>query len=528
MTYISSMQRIGIIVLLLVLFSCRKESTTWNTSNSAPLLNTSLDIYDLLADSLLVSGEDDVVSIFYSNEVFNFGIDSLVEVREDTIENSFNIFPITKLDVVPGQQFYNQSELLSFDQVDALLNRAIIKTGNMALNASSSIQGDIIFRVTIPEAKRNGVSFEYEGIIPAGNLNTPGILMESTAMDGYDLNLTGENGSDYNEIEVIYSLTVPDYEDVVTIFAANEVSMEIIFSGLEVEFVQGYLGTDEFEFDEKSYFENIPELNEALVNLSEAKLDLSISNGFGVDLQAIIYDIEAENSGSVEQIQLEHSLIGSTVNLPRAGISQEMPIPSEKNYIIDQTNSNIVELLEIIPDSIRISGRADLNPFGNISNYNDFASEASEFKCNAQVEIPLRASFSNLALLDTSEIQWSNDDLEISQTIFYLHTISTFQADAEISIILAEESGNQLMNLTDRILDDVDPRISGSVDGAPGITTLAFELNSDDISKLEKSSWIITELRFETTNYPELVEIRSTDKIDILISADINAQLQLE
>jgi len=522
------MHRFGILLCLIALVSCKKEPTTWDTSNSAPLLRTSLDIYDLIADSLLETGNDDVVSIIYSNEIFRFGVDSLVEVEEDTIFNTFSIFPIAEIQVNPEQQFFNQDESISFEQVDAALSRAIISTGNLKLTAASDISGDLLFKVVIPEARRNGQSFEYEAIIPAGTMGAPGILMESTEMDGYDLNLTGSSGSAFNEIEIIYSLSVPDYEEQVTIFAANEVSMEITFEGLEVEFVEGYLGTEEFEFDEKSFFENIPELNEAIINLSEAKLDLSISNGFGVDLQALIFSIGAENSTTGEEIELNHSIIGSTINLGRAGYHQGVPEPSVKNYLIDENNSNLVELLELVPDSIEISGRAELNPFGNISNYNDFASSLSEFSCHANIEIPLRSSFSNLVLRDSSDVDWAEDDSDISEAVLYLHAESTFMASAELDLVLLDENGLELLNLVDYLAEGQQPVIAGASTALPALTTLVFTLRENEIELIRNADKIFTELRFETTNYPDQVEIRSTDKIEILISTDIKAQLELE
>ena len=521
------MQRAAIFFLILLIIGCKKDPTTWNTSNSAPILRASLGINDLVADSLLNTDENGLVSIVYSNDIFTFGIDSLVEVVEDTVTNSFSIFPVSEIEVSAGQQFFNQSEVLAFEQIDAALSRAIIRLGDLKFRAESDIDGDLIFRVVIPEAKRNGESFEYEEIIPAGSLSAPGILLETTDMTGYDLNLTGASGSEFNEIEIIYSLIVPEYEEQVTIFSTNEVTMEITFDGLEVEFVEGYLGTEEFEFDEKSYFENIPELSEAMLNLSEASLDLSISNGFGVDLQALIFNLKAENSISGKQIDLNHNIIGSTINLSRASIHQGIPDPTEKNYLIDQSNSNIIDLLEIIPDSIEISGRAELNPFGNNSNYNDFASYQSEFKCTAQIEIPLFASFSNLILRETSNLDW-NEGAEISKTVVYLHSKSTFRANTELSLILVDADGNEFFNLTELLAADQVPVISGATSEQPSITTLVFEFSEQDIMLLQKASEITTELRFETTNYPDLVEIRSTDKIDILISADIDAQLEFE
>lgn len=525
MTYISRMQRVVLFILVILVLGCKKEPTSWNTSNSGPLIKTTLGIHDLIADSLLSIGEDDLVSIVYSNELINYGVDSLVEVEDDTIANSFSIFPVSELQVNSGQQFFNQSEVLSFEQVDAALRRALIGEGSLKLNAQSDIDGDILFRVVIPNAIRNGVSFEYEAIIPSGTSNTPGILDDTADLSGYDLDLTGVSGNTYSEIEVLYSLTVPGYEEQVTVFSFNEVLMEITFDGLELEFVEGFLGSEEIEFNDKAYFESVPELNQAIINLDEASLNLSLVNGFGVDLQTVLFSVKAENSATGNQVDLNHSIIGSSINLNRAALHQGIPDPSERSFLIDHTNSNVLDFLEVIPDSLSVTGRVELNPFGNISNYNDFASAQSTFKCIAALEIPLRTSFSNLILRDSSTIDWSEEN-QIQKTIFYLHSKSTFKANATIDLRVVDGSGNVLINLSDYILDGLPPIIPGADGSGQETHTLAFELGEAEMETLSQADQIITELRFETTNYPDLVEIRSTDSIDLLISADVNAQLE--
>ena len=108
------MRSLAILTFALLLLSCSKDPTRWDTSNSFPLLRTSLGIEDLIADSLLSTDEEGLVSIKFENEIFNYGVDSLIEVAEDTITNVFSIFPVVEIKVNPGQQFYNQSELVNF------------------------------------------------------------------------------------------------------------------------------------------------------------------------------------------------------------------------------------------------------------------------------------------------------------------------------------------------------------------------------------------------------------------------------
>ena len=60
---------------------------------------------------------------------------------------------------------------------------------------------------------------------------------------------------------------------------------------------------------------------------------------FGVDVQALFYELEAESSITGESESLEHSLIGTNINLNRAGLSGTLPHPSTKEYNITEVNS---------------------------------------------------------------------------------------------------------------------------------------------------------------------------------------------
>ncbi|MGB3073900.1 MAG: hypothetical protein WBB36_01190 [Chitinophagales bacterium] len=82
-------------LVVIVLNSCKKgteSSPSWNANILAPLLNTSLSLDDLLADSLLLQNSDHSVSLVFSNALYKFSFaDQALEIPDTTIKAGFSL-----------------------------------------------------------------------------------------------------------------------------------------------------------------------------------------------------------------------------------------------------------------------------------------------------------------------------------------------------------------------------------------------------------------------------------------------------
>ena len=130
-------------------------------------------------------------------------------------------------------------------------------------------------------------------------------------------------------------------------------------------------------------------------------------------------------------------------------------------------------------------------------------------------------------LSDSTAVDWDTD-ANLKEAVLYLHAESTFKDNAELSLLLQDEMGNTLLNLEDYLQPNVDPIIFGAIDDTEVITTLAFTLGENEIELFKNAVALKTELRFETTNFPDIVELESDDKIDLLIATDLNSEIEIE
>lgn len=97
------------VVFLLVLSSCRKDSSTnWNTDILAPLATTNLTINNLVKDSFLHTNPDSSISIVYQNTVYTLNLaDQYVHIPDTSIGQKYNIDSLA----LPNVSFYDKISL---------------------------------------------------------------------------------------------------------------------------------------------------------------------------------------------------------------------------------------------------------------------------------------------------------------------------------------------------------------------------------------------------------------------------------
>lgn len=520
-----------ILVIALVIFSCKKEETWWETDLNAPLGVAHLGIGDLLPDSVIDIDADQKVSLVINENIFELGIDSLLEIESDTLRKSFSIAPLFEFTFNPGQTFYTSGETFNFGGVDAKISRAILKKGVFYLHAENTISGELDIILRIPKASKNGEVFEITGIIPAADNNGAGVLALEIDVSGYDMDLSGETGGDFSQLKVEFVLKNPIDGEPITAYNTDVVDLELSYSDLGLEYAIGYFGSDMMNISEGTGFKELRDYNEAVINLSEAIAKIKFSNGFGVEVQASIFQLKGWNTFTGNSLSLDNSLIGSSINLSRATYNEGDISSIEKTYSLNSSNSNITEWIEVLPDSVKINAWVDLNPLGNISNYNDFISDKSALTCDIDLRIPLQLSLSNFVFRDTTSIDWpDNENISIQNGALYLLAKNSFPANVTLDLEGLDDSNNVVLYLSSYLVNSSTTSslesnlISGSTDHSLVSSLLKFDLDSQAADKMNEVEKIAIKAKFETQSYPEEVIFMANDSLHILISTDLNTR----
>ncbi len=514
---------------MVTLFSCRKdfEQPNWDVDLLAPLIKTTLTLEDLLPDSVLQTNPDTSIKLVYQENIFEVDMDSLFQIPDTTITEIY-IFPFNSI-ANPGNSFYSSAEERTLNVNNGVqLNYALIESGFIELEVFSEIKEKIIITYTIPSAIKNGDTLELKEIIPAGTLSQSGYFKKVIDLSGYELDLTGISGSQVNTFITRAVGTVDtNATGPVTIATGETITYVNNLINIVPYFVRGYFGSQQLHFGPETT--NITAFNQIIsgtLDLEQVDVNLEFKNGIGVDAQLILNQFSTINTNTANNVALSHSSIGSPLNLNRAQLTYSVPEVNYTNYnvMINTSNSNIDQLIEIFPNQLLYDINLEVNPLGNISGGNDFVYKKHSLETNLNVEFPLSLIANNLTLqnaLDFSLTSESETGRIIDGTLF-LYVTNGYPFNADLQLALYDENNNFLQNLA------VNNQIqSAPVNAALKVVSkkeslVSIPLTGTDVDNLYLTKKIILSIAFTTTAQPQFIKIYEGYSIDIKVVGDFS------
>src|SRR3954463_10646387 len=95
---------ISVFISFAVFFiACRKEMERpyWDTEVLAPLVNASMNINNILPDSILQTNADSSMKIVFEGDIYRLDMDTLFSIPDTTIHNGYGLF--SPISFIPGQ-----------------------------------------------------------------------------------------------------------------------------------------------------------------------------------------------------------------------------------------------------------------------------------------------------------------------------------------------------------------------------------------------------------------------------------------
>jgi hypothetical protein len=516
-----------LILIIISIISCRKNpgSASWDVDVAAPLINSSLTINNILADSLLQVNPDSSINIVYNNTLYSFYIDSLF-VIPDTIKQINYSFPINWPNAYPGFPLLNNTDNKILNLGSALITKIIIKKGYVNLKISSTFAGQILCKYEIPSASFNGNQLELTDLVPAASSTTPANYYRKVDISGYTFNLTGPNGNSANILTSIIHAWVDPDGDSVDLNMNDSLIILATFDSLEIEYAKGYFGTQAVESGIKSAdFDLFNKITSGSLSLEDMHLVLSISNGFGVDASLLIHEIKSVHSSTGNTVMLNSPFIGSLINISRA---QETYNPADPvnptDYSLNFDNSNFKQLIENLPDKIEYSIDVTTDPLGNISCGNDFAYNQYGFKADLNLEIPLSVIATNLTLTDTLDFNLDRPAEDIVNSgILTLIADNGFPFSASAQMYLLDEN----YQITDSLISVNNTILSAPLDAQDKAigkkkSKIIIPVSGNRLDNIYDAKKIILTVKFNTANQGHYIKIYSDYAIDMILTADFN------
>lgn len=522
----------ALLAVLLTLYSCRKESTYWEDDFVAPIAHGNLTLANLFPDTTLISNADSTLKIAFETFVINYGIDSLLKIPDTTLTTvttfTFLPFPVK---VNPGDLIYSSSPPAQ-NYVNlpngVQLKKATIRQGKVEINLANTFTQPLAYRYQLLSAKKNNIILDTTFVIPGGTTSSPGTVNAFIDLTNYTIDFSGTNGNVSNTLVENYIINVHSSAQPDSIRPNQSITGDFTFKDIIPQYAQGYFGNQNVVVGpDTTAFDVFGNIQSGILNLNSADVKLRIVNEFGVSMRATIGNLTSVSTPNATSTALTSTVVGNAYNLNGAiNNGPNLPVtPATKTITLNNNNSNIKDLIGILPDQFIYQINTQLNPGGNLGGNNDFAYYGTAFKAYLNADIPLHFSASNLVLTDTTEINVSTlsqlDNVNHGQLILTATNSYPFAIDLQGYLLDANKNVLEPLFATPNTIQQ-PPLDANFKVIAPLKSKLTVPLTAGKIANLKNARYIRYLATFNSAAQPNQIKFYSHYTLDILLTADIN------
>lgn len=515
------------VCLLIVVGSCKKRKEGWNIDALIPVIDSKLDLQHIFEDDLVKADENQLLNLVYENEILNLKLADDFQIPDTTITQdnpgpSFNLVWDKKNPLISDT---NESK---FEITNANLTEARIASGKIKFKVSSTITEPTIITYNLSSAFKDGKQLIITKNAPAGSPSNPAIIEDEIDLSGYLLDLRGKDKNDYNTISYYFTVRFADelLPDTTYIYNQDDVvSIVNSFEAIQPEFVKGvFLTTTEKPDESASDFDAFSQITGGSLEVKKASFGFKFENYIGVDLQGQVNALTAINTKTGKSQKLTGDFLTQSLNLSRAkedySLYQIPIIPGTAEYKLDESNSNITDFIQLMPDQVNYDLDFTLNPLGNISGGNDFLFADYGIKAFLNMRIPLNIKANNLQLVDTVDFDLGEAD-EGTELIeggyMRVHAENYYPFEAKIQIYTLNAQGVIIDSLmeSNSVIDAGIP-VNGKV-VSPTKSVVSAPINPAKTNLLYQAERAIVKLTFNTVE-SDFQDIYSyyTTKVDVV------------
>ncbi len=402
-----------------IFLSCRKNAQpSWDTQILAPVVNTTMTINDLITSTYINSNPDSTVSLVYTDSLYNLNIDTILTIP-DTVLTYYQVYPLTTPTlVVPGApMFFSAPTTTTYPIGSVELVKGILQSGFMIFTVKNPLSQPVDYFYKVYNVIKNGTDTLEIRV----KVNAMDSLTEQIPISGYTVDFTGPKHNAYNDITTSIQVNLDSSASQLTLNSGDVlVSANITFKQITPYYAKGYFGTAAKTYGpENVAFPVFSKVLSGSLNLQNVNVNLSLSNGFGVDASLVLSQLTSYNSHTNTTVNLvDNGVVNSTIHINRATETNNpaSPVnPSVLNFAISPSNSNILAWFDNLPTSIGYALQVETDPLGNISGSNDFAYYGYGINSVLSVTIPLSLIATNLTLADTLSVNFAGSSKTTQQ-----------------------------------------------------------------------------------------------------------------
>lgn len=514
---------------LLLIGACQKrEATDWDTNLLGPLFKTSLSINQILPDSLTQINADNSINVVYDDFFSSSGFVDTQQLPDTAIVKYFTI-PFGSIYLNAGDNFLDLTEETKLNFTPLELSRLIVKTGEIEVKIINKINQPVDVTYILPKAIKNGQPYTFNATIPAYNSSNGGNYSATFNLDGYDVDLRGLSGAYVNRLVTHLIANISNSATgLAQIFSSDSLLVSLKLKSIVPYYAKGYFGQSKDTSNTNSRLTLFDRIIAGNFSLQEAKLNLDIKNGIGADVRASLLSFVSVNNKTRNSVALQHTSVAQTFNVHRA---TDFPFtPTLYSFEYNNNNSNLVSLLENMPTNFTYSYATELNPFGNISNGNDFVYTDKAVDAHLRLDIPLHFSTSNLTLVDTVFLQEDSigEHNTVKSAVLKLIAVNSFPFDADVKFYLLNQNLERLEQLMDKTtILAATPESDGKV-RTPKESRLPITISNELLNKLLEKRKVLAVVTINTSNNPMKYKLYSDYKLDLKMTGNLKFNVQVK
>ncbi len=438
-------------------------------------------------------------------------IEVVMTISGVTVNSAIAVFP--SQDVMQKQE---EASLTAAAMGDVLLTKAVIESGAMKMEVSSTVQDVVYFTYKIPKAIKNGVPFEMTTSMPAASPGNPSHKEVRFDLEGYEMDFTGLAGDKYNTFYYTLSGRIESSGIPVALSLSDFVMVTVTAEELKPTSVEGYLGQRQFTIGpdvlDLALFKGI---ESGTLNFEHIDMNLTVDNGFGIDAAITINDMSTYSTRTGQSAVLSPLPLVIPVGRATApGLSTLNP----------GTVSNATALLNVLPDKVSYSAQVTTNPAGNNGLYNDFAQKSALMKAFLEIEMPLSIRASQLVLSDTAVFNTAAiKKKNVHSGTFKIFVNNGFPLSAALKMYFLNPYGE----ITDSMKSLPNAIMAAPVNAAHRViekrsSEVIFEADETKMYNLYNSDRVIFKIEFTTEPTSSFMKIYSDYSIDFKMVGDMD------
>ncbi|MDB5284450.1 MAG: hypothetical protein JWO06_3525, partial [Bacteroidota bacterium] len=343
--------------------------------------------------------------------------------------------------VFPSQDIVAVTQEVTTDIADRKLTYIDARRGKLHIYISSSVQQPLELTYILDGAyDKAGRPLKAYTAVPAAAPNSLSRIDSVLDIAGYAINLTGKDGSKFNTYTQTVIAHIASNGQTAHITLADSLHIQYEIKDVAPNYIKGYAGRDTVSANDSAEFAFLNMFKSGSIDLESVNMNLNIENGLGIDGQIVVNNLTAYSPINGSRT-LTGPMVGKHLTVGRA---TDFPLtPANNNFALNSSNSNIKDLLGILPSKLYYNVQVKTNVNGNNRQYRDFAYLESNLKMNLNAEIPLSLIANHLVLKDTIAFDISNTNTNvngISDGVINLIAENKYPIQANLTMVIYDSA----------------------------------------------------------------------------------------